>query len=833
MKIHKILVTYCYLSAILILPASSVKSQPFNTAKNEDINFTAAIQTCIGDHNIGRLHISLYNNGKLGTGLDLRKMFDCFTGSPIMMGEYPRGSGNRHFNQGYLWLGGIVRGDTLFSDSFYPIEPMVKRSTINPYSPEYEGSVSELEYVSVFADNVLGVDVTLISYSWSYPHTDDFIILEYTIKNPGGQAINDFYVGLYMDFDILKGGIAGQVYNPGRPGDSQDDGKNDPRVQDDMGGFIEYDYDYNSYCFRYDSLFLAWVIDVFGSYDSRTGKFQLQNTIGTGLINSPKSFQEVSYNWWRTNSNPTYDIGPQKRENFRFMGNGTGWPVGDIHKYAVLSNGEIDYDPIYAAAIQSVDPVWVKPAESVARGITKGFDVEYLLSIGPWDLPPGAEITVPFVVVAGEGVHTNQNNHWYNLSTNYRPYQYMQNLNFTDFKRNFRTAKKVYDLPGRDTDGDGFYGKFEECFGETIYYEGDGVPDYAPSSPPKIPRVWLMPVENGILVRFNGYESETVPDFFTGEYDFEGYNIYIARDDREESFTLLTTYDRENYDKYIYMANIEGKARYQVLERPFTYDQLRCLYGKKPEPCSDSTFDIYLYDYSRPYVIPSIYPNRPDSLFYFKPHFYNRSEFGQTTKITKKYPYEPKPESIENLPPEQLTEDGYPKYYEYEFLITDLLPSVPYHISVTTFDQGSPENDMEPMESSIMLAAQRIYPNSLLDFKPDAVENVYVFPNPYRQDANYRIYGFEGLGQEDRMRDRVRKVTFANLPPKCTIRILSIDGDLIKELEHDIDPSDPNSSYHEWDLISRNVQRVCSGIYYWVVEDEKGNSQIGKLVILL
>jgi len=79
----------------------------------------------------------------------------------------------------------------------------------------------------------------------------------------------------------------------------------------------------------------------------------------------------------------------------------------------------------------------------------------------------------------------------------------------------------------------------------------------------------------------------------------------------------------------------------------------------------------------------------------------------------------------------------------------------------------------------------------------------------------------------------VRKVTFANLPAKCTIKIFSLDGDLIREIRHDFDESDPNSSYHEWDLVTRNVQMVVSGLYYWVVEDDNGRTQIGKLAILM
>ena len=52
-------------------------------------------------------------------------------------------------------------------------------------------------------------------------------------------------------------------------------------------------------------------------------------------------------------------------------------------------------------------------------------------------------------------------------------------------------------------------------------------------------------------------------------------------------------------------------------------------------------------------------------------------------------------------------------------------------------------------------------------------------------------------------------------------------------MDHDVNSIDPSSSYHEWNLVSRNVQLVVSGIYYWVVEDPNGNTQIGKLVILL
>ena len=74
---------------------------------------------------------------------------------------------------------------------------------------------------------------------------------------------------------------------------------------------------------------------------------------------------------------------------------------------------------------------------------------------------------------------------------------------------------------------------------------------------------------------------------------------------------------------------------------------------------------------------------------------------------------------------------------------------------------------------------------------------------------------------------------FANLPPRSTIRIYSLDGDLVREIEHDVDPADPMTQLDYWDLITRNSQQPVSGMYYWTVEDVNGDVQIGKLVIIL
>ncbi|HEX2896675.1 MAG TPA: hypothetical protein VHP63_01315, partial [candidate division Zixibacteria bacterium] len=79
-----------------------------------------------------------------------------------------------------------------------------------------------------------------------------------------------------------------------------------------------------------------------------------------------------------------------------------------------------------------------------------------------------------------------------------------------------------------------------------------------------------------------------------------------------------------------------------------------------------------------------------------------------------------------------------------------------------------------------------------------------------------------------------RQIHFANVPAKCIISIFSLDGDLVREIDHDFEPTNPNASHATWDLITRNTQAVVSGLYYWTVENtDTGEIQMGKLVVIM
>lgn len=823
--------------------------------KTDESLFATQITTppyCIGKHDIGRLVFGITNFGKVGIGEAKAVTTDCFTGRRVGLGQYPKDANTACFYKGGLWVGAVVDNDTLVSVAaelnnqsreFHPVQPLVRRSSLDPNSPLFDGAYSEQEYIAIYSDTFtsgvpnasfdaidqrphvpLGIEVIQRSFGWSYAHTDDFVLIDYRIKNIGTKYLKDVYVGLYWDPDVYQGGV--DLQRPPDPYGRKDQINNG---QDDQGGFLsEIPFEFHG-CEFIDTVAMMWTADADGE---PVDQGFLENSVtALRLLGAFPRGWRVGFNWWSYNGSSAYDMGPQTKVDYRFMGNGTGTPYGDRNKYAMLSSGDIDYDPVYAFAIQPIDPKWIQPRSDVARQIARGFDFQGLLSIGPFDLQPGASQTIPFAYVGGEGIHQNRWDYDVGVGYFYWPSHYLKGQNFSDLFRNALAAGRAYDTPGLDSDGDGYAGEFRVCGEDTFYYLGDGTPDLNPEAPPPPPKLWVSPIRNGIRIRFNGWRSETTPDVFSSRIDFEGYRVYYARDDREESFTLLGSYDRRNYDKYVWVVDEtpNNDNQFLIMDDPFSLEELRCLYSYAGDKCSDSTFDPLLYSRYAPYVSSEF----PDSIFYFDDHNFNQYEFGSSTKIRKLYPDEPEPQSLYNFEPEQLTEDGYPKYYEYEFVIENLLPTVPYWVSVTAFDYGSRQTGLQSLESGVLLNAEEIYPNTEWDERPSGVGEVYVYPNPYREDGQYRQRGLEGRGEEDRSRDRVRRVTFANLPHRCWIRIFSLDGDLVRELWHNEAADDPNSSYRQWDLVSRNEQLVVSGLYYWVVEDTDGQTQIGKLVILL
>ncbi len=837
---------------------------------------TASPAYCAALHNVGKMAISVTNYGTFATGSGgfiQGAPSDCFTAQALVACEYPKGSNTEYCFAAAFWIGAVKGEDTLVSvgaDGWLqqremqpydavtqPNDGMKTRSIIDPESEGYELAVSEQDIIAIYTDSFttgvpglgqdeidgrnhrpLGIEISQRSYMWSYSYAEDFVLFDYTIKNNSNERLDNVYMGLYVDADVGENGDANAYI-------------------DDICGFlndIPSPPNYSGSCtyFR-DTVYIAWIADGDGKLNDQT---PVPHITGSRIIRTPGDTLNVSFNWWVSNGSAPLDFGPRHRDKTRDLSTGgKGTPAGDRNKYFFLRNTEHDYDQVYTADISISDTLWEYPNQALAQNLSNGFDTRYLLSFGPFTLQPGDDGPLSFAYVAGENFHTVANNWSVNLDAGYDPDAYMANVHFEDIGLNAMWASWVYDNPGVDTDGNGSKGSFRicydscmydtitadplvvdtNCFGpDTLYYTGDGAPDFRGASPPPAPLKWIYPSEGKLRVRWNGLNSETTKDVFSRVADFEGYRVYLARDERAASFAPYASFDIEDYNKFVYTTQMPGGGSGYVLkDNPFTREQLIALYGG-----GNPNWDPEAYSVNNPYRLPGFLT---DSIFYFQPQDFNRSELGVSTQIKKIYPDAPYPPVLfaDSIPPASrdtfLTEDGYFKYWEYEMEIDNLLPTVPYYVNVTAFDFGSPQSGLGSLETSVTVNYEVAFPQSNSADVAAQDLPVYIYPNPYRFDGNYRADGFEGRAKDTRGKapDRQRVVNFANLPPQCTIRIFTLDGDLVREITHDVDPADPTSTHGEWDLITRNTQLVVSGIYYWTVEEPNGKIQMGKMVIIM
>jgi hypothetical protein len=169
---------------------------------------------------------------------------------------------------------------------------------------------------------------------------------------------------------------------------------------------------------------------------------------------------------------------------------------------------------------------------------------------------------------------------------------------------------------------------------------------------------------------------------------------------------------------------------------------------------------------------------------------------------------------------------GFNTGLEYEYVDSGLVNGISYWYAVTSFDMPDMVAPSVPsLESAKSRNVVTVYPG------PEALSQlgkVAVVPNPYRGDVDYTA-GIEWEGPPEIWTEDKRRIQFINLPGKCTIRIYSLAGDLIKTIAHD----DESRGWENWNLISRVNQAISSGIYIFSVEDHNtGDMQLGKFVVI-
>jgi hypothetical protein len=68
-----------------------------------------------------------------------------------------------------------------------------------------------------------------------------------------------------------------------------------------------------------------------------------------------------------------------------------------------------------------------------------------------------------------------------------------------------------------------------------------------------------------------------------------------------------------------------------------------------------------------------------------------------------------------------------------------------------------------------------------------------------------------------------------SLPPKCTIRIFTINGELLKEIEHKSNLMDGSA---EWDLLTRDNLSASYGVYIYHIDAPGIGTIAGKFAII-
>jgi hypothetical protein len=116
------------------------------------------------------------------------------------------------------------------------------------------------------------------------------------------------------------------------------------------------------------------------------------------------------------------------------------------------------------------------------------------------------------------------------------------------------------------------------------------------------------------------------------------------------------------------------------------------------------------------------------------------------------------------------------------------------------------------------------------DFKPEnenytdeMLDKFKVVPNPYY------------ISHQGQKTPYDAKIYFTKLPPRCTIDIYTLAGDLVRTIEHDETSSDgpDKHSVEIWDLLSKNGLRVASQTFVAVLKTPNGATATQKFSVVV
>ncbi len=362
--------------------------------------------------------------------------------------EFPANHDINYLQHAGLWVGGIVDNDTLVSTGIceeYILNDDSTYSTLNyeyDFHPPYingdtastllyntdDGVIFHTTFSDTFIPTYtswshyinkhrpMGLHVTMKTYTKNIPPFKNIVLLDFTIKNKSSKTINSAYVGLYFN-TLVQGKCETQFSNDDLIGSFQDEGT--VYVMDNDGELNL------PYC-------------------------QNDKASGTMALKTMKTYPpptDTNFNWW-TKWYWNNGYGPRKKgtaeDPFRDIGyGGNTVPVGDSNRYYIMSHPEWDFDQCFTRKIINSDSTWLPADDSILTSVSKGSSIDFLLSLGPFDILPDSSVRTVFALIGTDFVHLDKDNI---LNLYYENYDaYYNNLYFGLFFDNIRFAKMLTD----------------------------------------------------------------------------------------------------------------------------------------------------------------------------------------------------------------------------------------------------------------------------------------------------------------------------------------------------------------------------------------------------
>ncbi len=135
-----------------------------------------------------------------------------------------------------------------------------------------------------------------------------------------------------------------------------------------------------------------------------------------------------------------------------------------------------------------------------------------------------------------------------------------------------------------------------------------------------------------------------------------------------------------------------------------------------------------------------------------------------------------------------------------------------YRYAVTAVDLNSAYSGPVSQESEV--AAQHVVPRG----EAGRGKVVHTVPDPYLGGSQYDLS------------PQYRQIMFVNLPPRATVRIYSLGGHLIRQLEHN--DSDGGGRL-AWSMRDLNNFHISSGVYFFHVSTPEGEETLGKFTVIM